>query len=378
MMAKGRLHRRAPRLAGIVPVAGLAALLLAWQSPPPAPPAATPSPTPTVPQQQHPTEVRLMTHDAFALSPEVLGLFEQEHGVPIVTLDNLGDTILMVNQAILAADDPLADVLYGVDNTILSRPVQAGIFDAYHAAGVDAVPSALRLDPDERVTPIDYGDVCVNLDLAAFRPGGLPTPMRLEDLTRLELKGKLVVENPAKSSPGLAFLLATIVRFGETGAYTWRDYWTDLDANEVLVSDSWTDAYELRFSGGAGQGDRPLVVSYASSPAAEVYYAAAPPPGPPTAALLDGCFRQVEFAAVLAHTPELELARQLVDFLLSQRVQEDIPLNMFVWPALPTAVVPDAFSRYSTQPSQPLSMDQATIAAGRERWIREWTDIVLH
>ncbi len=320
--------------------------------------------------------VRLLTHDAFALSQPVLDSFTQRTGASIQVIPS-EDAGSAVNQAILNKENPIADVLYGVDDTFLSRALDAGIFDPYQPAAIDNVPGALKLDPQGRVTPIDFGDVCINIDLTALAADGLEPPTVIDELTQPAWKGKLVVEDPGISSPGLAFVLATIGRFGETGDYTWRDYWADLRANEVKVASSWDGAYYGDFSGGSGDGDRPLVVSYASSPVAEVYFADPQPKVATTSALLDGCYRQVEFAGVLAGTPEPALARQLVDFLLSQPVQEDIPLNMFVFPATTTAVLPDIFRVFAAVPAHPVTMDPATIAANRDRWIEEWTQTVL-
>jgi thiamine transport system substrate-binding protein len=321
------------------------------------------------------TSITLQTHDSFALTPEVLDGFEAATGVTVEVLTS-GDAGSMVNQAILSKDHPLADVLFGVDNTFLSRALDAGIFEAYRPAALADVPDELELDPEGRVTPIDFGDVCVNLDLEAFGEGGLPVPATLEDLTRPEYHGALVVENPGTSSPGLAFLLATIARFGE-GSPGWRDFWAALRANDVLVAADWSDAYYGRFSGGTNEGDRPMVVSYASSPVAEVVFADPRPEAAPTGVLEDGCFRQVEFAGVLAGTDAPTEARSFIDFLLSEVVQEDIPLNMFVSPALATATVPPDYAAFAATPDAPLGLDPALIDANRERWIEEWTTTVL-
>jgi thiamine transport system substrate-binding protein len=319
--------------------------------------------------------ITLQTHDSFALTPEVLDGFEAATGVAVEVLTS-GDAGSMVNQAILSKDHPLADVLFGVDNTFLSRALDAGIFEPYRPAALDDVPDELELDPEGRVTPIDHGDVCVNLDLEAFGEGGLPLPATLEDLTRPEYHGMLVVEDPGTSSPGLAFLLATIARFGE-GSPGWRDFWAALRANDVLVAADWSDAYYSRFSGGTNEGDRPMVVSYASSPVAEVVFADPRPETPPTGVLEDGCFRQVEFAGVLAGTDAPVEARAFIDFLLSEPVQEDIPLNMFVSPALATATLPPDYAAFAATPDAPLSLDPALIDANRGRWIEEWTTTVL-
>lgn len=322
-----------------------------------------------------PTKVVLMTHDSFAISDEVIDQFKEQHGVEVEIL-RAGDAGSMVNQAILTREAPLADVLFGVDNTFLSRALDAGIFDPYRPPAVDEVDASLRLDDDQnRVTPIDYGDVCLNYDRSAFTDKE-PPPATLEDLTDARYEADLVVENPATSSPGLAFMLATVARFGEQGGYTWLDYWRELRENGVLAVSGWEQAYYERFSGGSGEGDRPLVVSYATSPAAEVIFADPQPDQAPTGVVTDGCFRQIEFVGVLAGTQRTETARRLIDFMMSPEFQADIPLNMFVFPVRDVSL-PPVFVENVADVAEPISMDPSLIDASRERWIEEWTDVVL-
>lgn len=328
------------------------------------PPSSGPTTPPT-------TELVLLTHDSFAVSDEVLAEFTAQTGATVKVL-RAGDAGAMVNQAILTKDNPIADVLFGVDNTFLTRALDADIFEPYRAVGLEAVPPALQLDARQRVTPIDYGDVCLNYDKAAYGPGTTP-PQTLEDLAKPAYHGQLVVEDPASSSPGLAFMLATIAHFGENGTYTWRDYWADLRDNDLLVVSGWEEAYYGSFSGGSGEGDRPIVVSYATSPAAEVFFADPQPDEAPTGVVTAGCFRQVEFAGVLVGTKKPELARKLVDFMLTARFQGDIPLNMFVFPAVPSTPLADVFTQNAASVAEPLTMPPDQIGANRERWIGEWS-----
>jgi thiamine transport system substrate-binding protein len=320
----------------------------------------------------------LMTHDSFYLPEGVIEAFEAAHDVDLNVL-YAGDAGRMVNQAILTAERPLADVLYGIDSTFLSRALAAGIFEPYRPAALEAVPADLQLDPDNRVTPIDFGDVCLNLDRAAFGEGGLPPPTSLEDLADPALAGTLVVENPATSSPGLAFLLATVAHFGDHPETGWQSYWAGLRDNGVTVTSGWEEAYRGYFSGASGsEGDKPIVVSYASSPAAEVIYGPDPEADEaPTAALDAGCYRQIEFAGILRGTEEPELAGALIDHLLSPEVQAEFPLAMFVYPARSDVALPEVFEQHALVPTAPLSLDPAIIDANREAWIGEWTDIVL-
>lgn len=327
-------------------------------------------------QQDTPT-VTLMTHDSFALPDEVIQAFEAAHGVDLQVLPS-GDAGSMVNQAILTADHPLADVLFGIDNTFLSRALAADLFEPYVSPALEHVPAELQLDPEHRVTPIDVGDVCLNIDRAAFAERGLPAIDSLDDLLDPALAGQLVVENPATSSPGLAFLLATIATFGDDPETGWQAFWEGLRDNGVRVVAGWEEAYYGSFSGGSGEGDLPIVVSYATSPVAEVLFGPDPEAAEsPTLAVDAGCFRQVEMAGILRGTDQPELAAALIDFLLAPGTQAELPLSMFVHPVRPDVELPEVFVRHALVPTDPVTLDPAVIDANREAWIDEWTDIVL-
>ncbi|HUF38952.1 MAG TPA: thiamine ABC transporter substrate-binding protein [Anaerolineales bacterium] len=315
----------------------------------------------------------VMTHDSFVISEDVLAAFEEEHGVEVEILLS-GDTGTMVNSAVLSKGVPLADVLYGVDNTYLSRALEAEIFEPYESPLLAGVPDEFKLDPDLGALPIDWGDVCLNYEIAYFEQNDLPVPGSLEDLLLPEFRGLLTVQNPATSSPGLAFLLATIGHFGEGG---YLDYWAGLVENEVSVVNDWETAYYSEFSRWGGPD--PLVVSYGSSPPFEVIFAEEPVDAPPTGAITaDGtCFRQIEFAGILAGTENRGLAEAWIDFMLSIPFQEDIPLNMFVFPVHPEASLQSEFVDYLAVPDNPVRLDPAVIAANRETWIQAWTETVL-
>jgi thiamine transport system substrate-binding protein len=322
---------------------------------------------------QGPRTLTVMTHDSFAVSEDVVAEFEAEHNVTINFL-KLGDAGEATNKAVLAVDQPLADVFYGVDNTFLSRALNGSIFEPYESPLLADIPDEFKLDPANGALPVDYGDVCVNYDKAYFADNDLTPPANLEDLAQPEYRDLLVVENPATSSPGLAFLLATIGRFGQDG---YLDYWQQLVANGVKVVNDWETAYYTEFSRWGGQ--YPLVVSYASSPPVELIYAEEPMDEPPTAAVIgDGaCFRQIEFVGILKGTQNRALAEAWVDFMLSTRFQEDMPLQMFVFPVNPNAQLQPEFVNYLQVPAETSVVSPADIAAHREEWIDAWTQTVL-
>jgi len=346
---------------------GFTAVLLLWLSAC----TGTASPAPTA---SGPRELTVMTHDSFEVSEQVVQKFEAANNAKLVFLRS-GDAGAVLNKAILTKDAPLADLLFGVDNTFLSRALEAGIFEPYDSPALAQIPAEFQLDAQKRALPVDYGDVCINYDKAWFASNALSVPQTLEDLTKPEYKGLLVVEDPATSSPGLAFLLATIKHFGEDG---YLDFWRALNGNDVAVVDGWETAYYTNFSGSSGKGAQPMVVSYASSPAAEVVFAERPLEDAPTASILapDTCFRQIEFVGILKGTDQPELARLFVDYILGVDFQQDIPLQMFVYPVNPEAALPEAFVKHAVSAQQPASLPPEAISAGREAWIRAWAEAV--
>lgn len=313
----------------------------------------------------------LVTHDSFNLTESLLDDFTAETGIGVELLAN-GDAGAMLSQAILTKDNPLADAIFGIDNLNLGRALDADILLPHPLPLPDDVDPTTVLDPDVRAVPIDTGDVCLNWDREAFTELGIPVPETLEDLREEQYASRLVVQDPSTSSPGLAFLLATVAEYGDD----WPAFWEDLRAGGVTVTSGWSDAYYGEFSGGSGEGTHPLVVSYASSPPAEVLFGPDPEAEEsPIGTILGTCYRQVEFAGTLAGTEHPKEAGLLVDFLLSDAVQEDIPLNMFVFPVRPVEL-PELFVKFAEVAEDPYEVDPDVIEANREDWLATWVDVM--
>ena len=319
-------------------------------------------------------EVVLVTHDSFAIPKDVKAAFEQESGLKLTILQG-GDAGEMLNRALLTKGKPQGDAIFGVDNNLLSRAVGAGLLAPYEPKDITRVDGQYRLDSTGELTPIDHGDVCLNVDKGWFASHRVAAPASLDDLADPAYRKLLVVENPATSTPGLAFMLATVAHFGEPG---WRDYWRRLRANGVLVVDGWEEAYTAQFSGAGGsKGKRPIVVSYATSPPAEVMFATKPTKTAPTAAVTATCFRQVELAGVLEGAKNEKGARALIDFMLAERFQKALPESMFVLPVREGTPLPPVFRKYAAFPTKPFSLPAEEIGRNRDRWIDEWTRVVL-
>ncbi|SMF38123.1 thiamine transport system substrate-binding protein [Cellulosimicrobium cellulans J34] len=314
--------------------------------------------------------VTLVTHDSFAVSDEVLAAFEEESGLTVEQVAP-GDGGALVNQLILTKESPLGDVVFGIDNTFASRAIDEGVLDPYTPAGLSDSAASYAVGDGGELTAIDLGDVCVNVDHAWFDEAGVPEPVTLEDLTKPEYEDLLVVTNPATSSPGLAFLLATVGAYGEDG---FEDYWADLRANGVKVVDGWSDAYYVDFSGSEGAGPRPLVLSYSTSPA---FTLTEDGTASTTGALLDTCFRQVEYAGVLANAKNPEGAQRLLDFLVSEPFQADVPGQMYMYPADDSVALPDGWAEFAPLADEPFEVAPEDVSAHRDEWIKAWTATVV-
>ncbi|MFF9022757.1 thiamine ABC transporter substrate-binding protein [Streptomyces eurythermus] len=325
-----------------------------------------------------PKTVTLVSHDSWNVSKSVVKDFEKRSGYKLRVLKD-GDAGQAVNKAILTKDNPQGDVFFGVDNTLLSRALDNGLFQPYEPKGAGSVRPENRVDQDKhRVTPVDTGDICVNYDKAWFSAHKLTPPRSFADLAKPAYKNLLVTENAATSSPGLGFLLGSAAEFGDQG---WPEYWKKLKANGVKVVDGWEQAYYQEFSGSSegrkAGGDRPLVVSYASSPPAEVIYAKKRPATAPTGVADGTCFRQTEYAGLLSNAKNPEGGKALLDFLLTREFQQDMPLNMFVYPVVEGAAVPADFTEYGPAAKDPETLAPDKIAANRDQWVSSWTSLVL-
>jgi thiamine transport system substrate-binding protein len=319
-----------------------------------------------------PTKVRLLAYDSFVVSEGIFDDFTAQTGFEVEVVTG-GDAGELLAKASVTAGNPEADVLWGIDNTLLTRAIDADIFASYKSDQLDAIDQELlNLIPDAKVTPVDTGDVCLNIDRVWFDENAVNPPTRLADLAKPEYAGLTVIPSAVTSSTGLAFLLASIAEFGDG----WQEWWRQLIANEALVVDGWTRAYTVEFSGSSGAGNYPIVVSYGTSPPAEVLFADPPVDTPRTAVVADGCFRQVEFAGVLRGANNEDGAQALIDYLISAKFQADISLNMFVYPVNNDVVLPKVFTDFAVKPERPLVISPSEIDTNRETWLGQWLALV--
>jgi thiamine transport system substrate-binding protein len=319
--------------------------------------------------KESPKTLVVATHDSWAMSKDVLAKFKARTGITVKVRPQ-GDAGELTNKLVLTKGSPLADGVYGIDNTFASRAVDEGILTPYAAKALPRSAEQYRLTGDGRddLTPVDYGDVCVNVDDSWFAKKKLAPPRTLDDLTKPAYKDLFVTPGATTSSPGLAFLLATIADKGDG----WQDYWKKLMDNGTKITSGWTDAYEVDFTAGGGNGSRPVVTSYSSSPPFTI------PKGqtrPTTSALLDTCFRQVEYAGVLKGSDNPTGMKKFIDFMLGQDFQKALPDNMYVYPVDTSVALPADWAKYAAVSPHPFQVDPARVTENRTEWLREWRDV---
>ena len=322
----------------------------------------------SVSQEESDDTLVVVTHDSWAAPDDLIAQFEKDSGYQ-VEFQTGGEAGEVTNKLVLGKDDPIGDVVYGIDNTFATRAIDEGVLEPY-AAALPESATAYQLPGDGKdvLTPIDYGDVCINVDNAWFTAQGLTPPVTLDDLTKPEYKDLFVTPGAATSSPGMAFLLATIAKYGDNG---WQDYWKKLKANGVKVTSGWSDAWSVDYTAGGGKGSRPIVLSYNTSPADTVKDGKAT-----TSAMTDSCLRQVEYAGVLKGAKNEPGAQAFIDFLLGKTFQASMPANMYVFPVDPAVAIPAEWKAAVTVPDKTLEVDPAKITANRDKWLREWQDTV--
>ena len=314
-------------------------------------------------------ELRVIVHSSFSLPKPLLAQFEADAGVKLVIV-KAGDAGEMLNKLILTRAQPIADVVFGLDNALIAKAMGANVVEPYNGPATQR-PAAVPLAPG--VVAVDYGFVTLNYDRAWFTKSGLALPKSLDDLTLPAYRGLVAVQNPATSSPGFAFMLATIAGLGEEAAFDW---WARMRNNGIKVTKGWSEAYTTEFT--RNGGTRPIVVSYASSPAAEVFYSKEKVSEAPTASLFlkGGVFRQVEGVALVRGGQQREAAARFIEFLRSAAVQEGLQTAMWMNPAEPRTARPDVMG-HAVEPAAFDNPPLETIAAKGGDWVGRWTTVVL-
>lgn len=292
-------------------------------------------------------QVVLVTHDSFAISDELKAKFEHETGLTLKIV-KAGDAGAMTNKLVLTKDQPIGDVVFGIDNTLAPVAAENNLIDG-------------------SLSPVDFGDVCFNYDIKWFAEHGKPAPSDISQLAEPSYAGLTVVENPATSSTGMAFLATTVAKFGDPG---YIDYWKRLKANGLKVVAGWEDAYWTDFSGSSGRGAYPIVLSYSSSPADEVREDGKSQ----TASILNDCYRQTEYAGVLRGAKNQIGAKKFVNFLISQDFQKKIPELMYVYPAASGVELPKTWEEFAPQATSIVG-GNLPISASRKNWLTQWSAI---
>ena len=299
-----------------------------------------------------PKAVALASHDSFIIPDALINQFKTDTGFYLEGGAKLGDAGELTNKLVLTKDSPVADVVFGIDNTFAGVAIENGIIDG-------------------ELVPIDYADVCFNYDKAWFAKAGLTPPTTWRELTDKKYAGLTVVENPATSSTGLSFLFATIGALGETG---WQGWWSKIRDNGLKVTAGWEDAYYIEFTAGGGKGSYPIVLTYSSSPAFTLDAAGNETT---TASINSECFRQIEYAGVLKNAKNPEGARALLKFMQTKDFQAALPDSNYVYPIDDSVELPEAWAKFAPASQSFVDVSGLDFDANRKKWQQQWRDIVM-
>ncbi|WP_048146675.1 thiamine ABC transporter substrate-binding protein [Pyrococcus abyssi] len=293
---------------------------------------------------------------------EVIPEFEKEYNAK-VNLVLVGSTGELVNRLILEKDNPKADVVVGIDNTFLAKAIEADVLEPYKPKNADVIPEWIikSFDPEFRLTPFDYGFLAFNYRTDLVKE----PPKSLEDLTKPEWRGKIIIEDPRTSSPGLAFMLWTIAVYKDK----WLEYWAKLRDNEIQIVKGWSAAW-----GAFSEGEYPVVLSYATSPAATVYYDNKT--NVRAIEFKEGNFLQIEGAGIVKGTKNKELAEKFIEFLISEKAQEKLPTTQWMYPVNKNVKLPEVY-KYALKVEKPVTIDPKEVQENLNKWLKQWEEVVV-
>ena len=292
--------------------------------------------------------ITLVAHDSFVMSDELISEYNKTVG-PELTIVRAGDVGEMTGKLVLTKDAPIADVVYGIDNTF------ASVIDENKVLG------------ENKLVPINFADICFNVDIQYFNEKNLAIPDHWKELIQPKYKNLAVIENPNLSSTGLGFLVSTFAAFSTEDETT--SWWKSFKNNGVKVAASWEDAYYGDFSGSAGKGKYPVVLSYSSSPADEVDENG----NAKTVALRKDCFRQIEYAGVLKNA-NYQAGEALIKFMLGKSFQEALPAAMYVYPIDETVALPESWALRAPAAISTIG-GNLDIAKNRSAWLSAYNKV---
>lgn len=313
-------------------------------------------------KKETPKNLTVYTYSSFSvkLIDNIKNHFKTKYNLT-VDFKSFSDTGPLFNQLLQEKNNPVADVVIGLDSSYFAKALKEDLFQPYQPANLSLVNKDLIFDPEYRLIPFDYGYVLFNYD--SQKLDSLPKTHR--DLLQPQFKKKIIISNPLTSSPGQVFLLTTIALYGEDG---YLDYWRQLKANLLTIAPGWDEAYGMYTN-----GEAPIVLSYGTSPAYHLLYENTE--RYQALILDDAAYAQIEGAGIIKNTANLTNAKLLMDYLLSAEFQALIPENQFMYPVRSDVTLPESF-RIAAKVDKILNLPLDKVTANLERWLQEWEQVI--
>ncbi|MBJ23765.1 MAG: hypothetical protein CMB64_03760 [Euryarchaeota archaeon] len=326
------------------------------------------------------TELVIATYDVYALTDEMIGDFENQTGIT-VSMIKLDDAGSVLDYLIQNKGTETIDLAIGLDNTYLQTAIKQGVLTEHLANNLDNISQdALAPYNGPFAVPFDMGHVCLNYDSSIVDGQNMTVPTSLWNLTEEEWRGKVAIPSPITSSPGRAFMLATLDYFNSLGESTseFEEWWSAMEENDVIITSGWSEAYETHYTGGYGEyeagyvGDAHITVSYCHSPGVESWYngnwtKSAALNLPKTS------FFQVEYISSVMGGDQQSSAL-FIEFLLSEDINSNMPVQNSMYSVLEGFDLPEenGYLFHSIIPNEPSEISMIEIEENMESWLLLW------
>ncbi len=307
-------------------------------------------------------ELVIYTYSSFAsgIAQKVLPIFEKQNNVKVKLL-SFGDAGNVLARLILEKDQPKADVVIGLDQPLLKRAISEGLLIKFVPENISMIKNKELLDMRGYGIPFDYGAIALVYNTEKINN----PPKSFKELLDERFKRKLVVQDPRTSSTGLSFMLWTVAVFGEDG---FLDYWKSLKNNILTITPGWDEAFSMLETGEAD-----IMVSYATDGAYSYHEYGSLKYLP--VVMEEGAFVQIEYAAIVKGSKNIELAKKFIEFVLSKEFQSHVPLNQWMYPVVEIEL-PKAY-KYAPKIDKVLPFDYSIFEQKGKDWLEKWAEVMI-
>ena len=339
---------------------------------------------------REPQTVRLLTHKEFQLPEEALEEFTEKTGIEVlVFLEE--DATSMVNLLERSSNNPVADVVLGIDSLERRRVTEKRLVEPYRPIAIDRLDPSLVLQ-DAMLTPVSQLAACLNRSKSRYEvqerrldrlpdQGSLPlqAPTEIDDMLERQHAETAVIPNPLSSRLGVYFLVALERLHPEDveGVTPWPKLLDEMLRWGLEVAPSWEEAWFSRFQPSAGPEStetRSLTWGSSGMPSVSVRFIPELPEEVDVAVIDSGCIKVVNYAGIISNTPNRRDAGRLVDSFIEPLFQYGVPDRYGSRPARTDIVRTEAWRRFGVNVTA-IPIDEWRIGPLWQQWLLTWKQV---